>query len=51
MGMRRSGRSLRVDTVYTGPFPSTLRKLVILVEPYALRCCITAAAFTTVRLA
>lgn len=51
MGMGRAGWPLRGDTVYTDPFPSTLRKLVILVEPYALRCCIPAAAFTPARLA
>lgn len=51
MGMGRSGWSLRGETAYTDPFPSTLRKLVIFVQPYALRCCIPAAAFTAARLA
>jgi hypothetical protein len=45
MGMGRSGRPLRGDTAYTDPFPSTLRKLVVLVEQsqptlrYASLCC------------
>ena len=45
MGIGRSGRPLRGDTAYTDPFPSTLRKLVVLVEQsqptlrYASLCC------------
>lgn len=45
MGMGRSGWSLRGDTAYTDPFPSTLRKLVILVEPCSLALLYTSFSF------
>ena len=49
MGMGRSGRSLRGHPAYTDPFPSTLRKLVILVEHYSLRRGIPACSSTAAR--
>lgn len=49
MGMGRSGRSLRGHPAYTDPFPGTLRKLVILVEPCSLRCGIPACTSTAAR--
>ena len=49
MGMGRSGRALRGHTAYTDPFPGSLRKLVVLVELYSLRCGIAAFASTAAR--
>jgi len=49
MGMGRSGRPLRGHTAYTDPFPGSLRKLVVLVELYSLRCGIAAFASTAAR--
>jgi hypothetical protein len=49
MGMGRSGRPLRGHTACTDPFPGSLRKLVVLVEPYSLRCGIAAFASTAAR--
>jgi hypothetical protein len=51
MGMGRFAWSYRVDTAYTDPFPTSLRKSVILVQRYSLRRGVAANTFTPARLA